>query len=160
MWFRIWPEQRERVDLSCRVSMDQNGSSGVVTLWEMFSWHTLGSFVPTELHFSRCFLCASPSHYNQIIPAVCIAPHAVFENQIQCSSTTSECYVVGFRKKLHAEMLTLLYRQWIRPPRSGPSPGSVRLFASRGLFGCSYCLGIYIPVMTVKLIIFRDWVDW
>lgn len=102
MWFRIWSEKRERSDLSCRVSMDQNGSSGGGTLWEMFSWHTLGSFVPTELHFSRCCLCASPSHYNQIIPAVCIAPHAIFENQIQmffyhlrmlCGGFQEECWL-------------------------------------------------------------------
>ncbi len=44
---RIWHEEHESVDPSCLVSAVQAGSGGVM-VWGIYSWHTLGPFVPIE----------------------------------------------------------------------------------------------------------------
>ncbi len=42
---RIWCKEHENMDPSCFVSMVQ--AAGGVTVWGIFSWHTLGRLVPT-----------------------------------------------------------------------------------------------------------------
>ncbi len=42
---RIWHKEHESMDPSCFVSMVQAGG---VIVWGMFSWHTLGPFIPIE----------------------------------------------------------------------------------------------------------------
>jgi len=44
--FRIWRKQNENMDPSSLVTTVQAGGGGVM-VWGMFSWHTLGPFVPT-----------------------------------------------------------------------------------------------------------------
>lgn len=137
---QVWPKQHEHKDPSCLVSMDQNGSSGGVMCWEMFSRHILVSLMPTELHCSCCCYSASPNHwcYSQMISAVCIS-------QIKCSSTTPKCSVVDCRNCCvavnhdHAEMLILLCKQGIRPLHSGTSPGSVKLCTPTCLAALTVC---------------------
>lgn len=42
---RIWRKQNENMDPSCLVTTVQAGGGGLM-VWEMFSWHALGSLVP------------------------------------------------------------------------------------------------------------------
>ncbi len=44
---RIWCKEHESMDPSCLVSTVQAAGGGVM-VWGIFSWHTLGPFVPTE----------------------------------------------------------------------------------------------------------------
>ncbi len=44
---RIWCKEHESMDPSCVVSMVQAGG-GVVMVWGIFSWHTLGPLVSIE----------------------------------------------------------------------------------------------------------------
>ncbi len=46
---RIWCKEHENMDPSCFVSTVQTGGGGGggVTVWGIFSWHTLGRLVPT-----------------------------------------------------------------------------------------------------------------
>ncbi len=44
---RIWHKEHESMDPSCLVSTVQAAGGGVM-VWGIFSWHTLGSFVPIE----------------------------------------------------------------------------------------------------------------
>ncbi|KAG8571489.1 hypothetical protein GDO81_011667 [Engystomops pustulosus] len=44
---RIWCQQHESMDPSCRVSTVQAGGGGVM-VWGIFSWHSLGPLVPIE----------------------------------------------------------------------------------------------------------------
>ncbi len=44
---RIWRKEHESMDPSCLVSAVQAGAGGVM-VWGIFSWHTLGPFVPNQ----------------------------------------------------------------------------------------------------------------
>lgn len=132
------------------VSMDQICSSGGVMSWEMFSWHALGSLVPTKLHCSCWYLSASTwplvlrsDNSNSLYLKTRSNVPLPLQNVLWWIAGRS-CEPLLCR---NADSLVA-----IGPLHSGPSPGSVRLCIP------TYSSGRFIPVCWK--IIFRDGVDW
>ena len=48
---RIWQQQHESMDPTCRVSTVQDGGCSVM-VWAMIYWHTLGLLIPIDQHFN------------------------------------------------------------------------------------------------------------
>ncbi len=67
---RIWCEQHDSMDPSCLVSTVQ--AAGVVMVWGIFSWHTLGPLVPTEHRLNAtAYLSIVADHVHPFMTTVC-----------------------------------------------------------------------------------------
>jgi len=68
---RIWRKQNENMDPSCLVTTVQAGAGGGVMVFWMFSWHTLGPFVPIGHHFNAtAYLSIVSDHVHPFMATV------------------------------------------------------------------------------------------
>ncbi len=67
---RIWRKEHESMDPSCLVLMVQAGGGGLM-VWGIFSWHTLGPFVPIEHRlYATAYLSIVADHVHPFMTTV------------------------------------------------------------------------------------------
>jgi len=64
---RIWHKQHESMNPSCLVSTVRAAGGGIM-VWGIFSWHTLGLFVPIEHHPEYCCWTYSSLYDHSVVP--------------------------------------------------------------------------------------------
>ncbi len=109
---RIWRKEHESMDPSCLVSTVQAGGGGVIMVWGIFSWHTLGPLVPIEHRLNpTAYLSIVADHVHPFMTTVYPSSDGYFQ---QDNAPCHKAQIISDWFPEHDNDFTLL--KW--PPQS------------------------------------------